>query len=114
MKSEPAILLALGVLAVAISGMGPHDRFTWFLEVAPVLIGIPILLATRRAFPLTPLVYRLLLVHAVILVVGGHYTYARVPAGFWVQELFGLPRNPYDGLGHLAQGFIPAILVREL
>ena len=84
------------------------------MEIAPVLIGAPILVATASRFPLTPLMYRLLFVHAIILIVGGHYTYARVPLGFWVQDWFGLARNHYDRLGHFAQGFIPALLAREL
>ncbi len=111
---EPVVLLVLCVVALVVSGIGPHDRLTWLLEVAPVLIGIPILVWTRRRFSLTPLLYRLLLLHALILIVGGHYTYARVPVGFWVQELLDLSRNHYDRLGHLAQGFVPAILAREI
>jgi putative membrane protein len=94
------------------SGIGPTDRLTWFLEVAPVLIAIPLLVATRRSFPLTPLLYALIFVHGLIL--GGHYTYAKVPLGFWVQDAFDLARNHYDRLGHFAQGFIPAILAREI
>jgi putative membrane protein len=113
-RREPAALLALCVAALVASGIGPHDRLTWLLEVAPVLIGVPILVWTRRAFPLTPLLYRLLFLHALILIVGGHYTYARVPLGFWVQDLLDLSRNHYDRLGHLAQGFVPAILAREI
>ena len=110
----PVALLA-AVLAVLVwSGVAPHDRFTWVLEVAPVLIGVPVLLATGRRFPLTPLLYTLLAVHACILMVGGKYTYAEVPAGFWVSEALGLARNHYDRLGHFAQGFIPAILAREI
>jgi putative membrane protein len=107
-------LLALVLVVLIWSGIDPHDRFTWFLEVAPVLIGLPLVIATRRRFPLTPLLYSLLAVHAVILMVGGKYTYAQVPAGFWVQEWLGLARNHYDRLGHFAQGFVPAILAREI
>ena len=110
----PLVLLAGVTLALAWSGFRPADRTTWWLEVFPVLIGAPILLATARRFPLTPLVYGLLAVHAMILMVGGHYTYAKVPLGFWVQDWFGLARNHYDRLGHFAQGFVPAILVREI
>ncbi len=84
------------------------------MEVAPVLIGVPILVATYRRFPLTPLVYRLLLLHAVILMVGGHWTYAEVPLGFWMKDAFHFARNHYDRIGHLAQGFVPAILAREI
>ncbi len=111
---EPLVLLALASLVLIGSGIRPFDRVTWWLEVAPVLIGVPILVATFAKFHLSPLVYRLLLLHAVILIVGGHYTYARVPVGFWVQDWFDLSRNHYDRLGHLAQGFIPAILAREI
>jgi putative membrane protein len=107
-------LLALVLVVLIWSGIDPHDRFTWFLEVAPVLIGLPLVIATGRRFPLTPLLYSLLAVHAVILMVGGKYTYAQVPAGFWVQEWLGLARNHYDRLGHFAQGFVPAILAREI
>jgi putative membrane protein len=113
-KYEPLVLLCLGTIALAISGINPYDRFTWFMEIAPILIGVPILLATSPRFRFTPLAYRLIFIHAIILMIGGHYTYARVPIGFWVQDLFGLARNHYDRLGHLAQGFIPAILVREI
>ena len=107
-------LLAIALLALVVSGVNPHDRLTWFLEVFPVLIGISALAVSYRRFPLTTLLYRLLLIHALILIVGGHYTYARVPAGFWFQDLFDLGRNHYDRLGHFMQGFVPAILVREV
>lgn len=110
----PAALLALAALALVWSGIAPYDRATWWMEVAPVLIGAPILIATWRRFRLTTLVYILLFLHALILIVGGHYTYARVPAGFWLQEAFDLSRNHYDRLGHFAQGFVPAILAREV
>jgi len=106
--------MALAILALAVSGIEPYDRLTWWLEVAPVLIGFVVLAATWRRFPLTDLLYALLFVHALILVVGGHYTYARVPLGDAVQGLLDLARNPYDRLGHFAQGFIPAILAREI
>jgi len=97
-----------------VSGIGPHDRGTWLLEVFPVIIAAPLLVFTYRAFPLTPLAYRLIFLHACILMLGGHYTYAETPLGFWLKDLFDLSRNPYDRIGHLAQGFIPAILVREI
>ena len=113
-RRELWALLALVAAALVVSGIGPYERGTWLLEVAPVLIGVPLLLATGRRFPLTPLTYRLLFVHALILILGGHYTYARVPLGFWLQDLLDLSRNHYDRLGHLAQGFIPAILAREV
>ena len=112
--TEPLILLALTAAALIASGIHPYDRTTWYLEVAPVLIGAPLLIATYRRFPLTPLLYRLLFLHALILILGGHYTYARVPLGFWVQDLMGFARNHYDRLGHFAQGFVPAILAREV
>jgi len=112
-RALAAMLLVVLPLLV-VSGIGPFDRATWWLEVAPVVIVVPLLLATHRRFPLTPLLYWLIGVHALILMLGGHYTYARVPVGFWVQDAFDLARNHYDRLGHLAQGFIPAIAVREL
>ena len=90
------------------------DHFTWFLEVVPAFIGLILLVLTRKRFPLTPLLYWLILIHSIILMIGGKYTYANVPAGFWVKDLLGLARNPYDRLGHFAQGFVPAILAREL
>lgn len=107
-------LLAMVLAVLAWSGIAPHDRFTWFLEVAPVLIGLPIVVATARRFPLTPLACMLLAIHACILMVGGKYTYAEVPLGFWVQGIFGWTRNNYDRLGHFAQGFVPAIVGREI
>jgi putative membrane protein len=96
------------------SGMQPRDRITWFLEVAPALAGGLVLLGTRRRFPLTPLTYGLILGHCIILMVGGHYTYAEVPLFNWLRDVFHLARNNYDKLGHLAQGFVPAIIAREL
>jgi putative membrane protein len=111
---EPALLLALGVAALAISGLSPHARGTWWLEVAPALIAAPILVATRRRLPLTPLAYRLVFLHAFVLMVGGHYTYERVPLGAWMQDAFGLARNNYDRIGHVAQGFAPVIVAREV
>jgi putative membrane protein len=113
-RREPAVLLVLGAVALVVSGLGPKDRFTWFMEVAPILAAVPILVATYRRFPLTPLAYRLIFVHALILMVGGHYTYAEVPLGFWMQKAFGFARNHYDRIGHFAQGFVPAILAREV
>ena len=111
---ENILLLLATALVLVWSGIGPYDRATWFLEVLPVIVAVPLLLATYRQFPLTPLLYRLIFLHAVILMVGGHHTYARVPVGFWVQDWFDLGRNHYDRLGHLAQGFIPAIAAREI
>ena len=111
---ELRALLGVGAIALAVSGVAPHDRLTWVLEVAPILIAVPVLIATARRFPLTPLAYRLIFVHALILMVGGHYTYAEVPLGDWVADALGLVRNPYDRLGHFAQGFVPAVVVREI
>jgi len=108
-------ILGLGVLsALLASGIAPHDRATWLLEVAPVLIAAPLLVLTYGRFPLTTLLYLLIAAHALVLILGGAYTYARVPLGFWVQELFGLSRNPYDKLGHFMQGLVPALLAREI
>lgn len=111
---EPLALLGAGGIVLIWSGIGPLERGTWWMEVAPIFMGLPLLLLTYRRFPLSPLLYRLLFLHAVILAVGGHYTYARVPLGFWLQDLLHLSRNPYDRIGHLAQGFVPAILAREI
>lgn len=111
---EPLILLAITGLALAWSAVNPHDYLTWILETAPVFIGVAVIIPTRKVFPLSPLLFRLLVLHAIILIVGAHYTYAKVPLGFWFQDLFDLSRNHYDRLGHIAQGFVPAILVREL
>jgi putative membrane protein len=96
------------------SWIAPHDRFTWWLESAPVVAGVPLILIFQRRFPLSSLLLVLLWLHSVILVTGGHYTYARVPLGEWARGWFGWTRNNYDKLGHFAQGFVPAILTREL
>jgi len=102
-------------LAVLIwSGIGPHDYPTWLLEVAPALIAAAVLWFTRERFPLTRLTYTLILIHCVVLMVGGHYTYAEVPVGEWVRDALDQSRNNYDKLGHFAQGFIPAIVAREI
>ncbi|OGA66362.1 MAG: hypothetical protein A3G81_33360 [Betaproteobacteria bacterium RIFCSPLOWO2_12_FULL_65_14] len=117
MNSRGIWLLALGaavLVALIVSGISPYDRATWWMEVAPVLIAAPILLATHERFPLTRLLYVLIALHAFVLVLGGAYTYARVPLGFWVQDLLSLSRNPYDKLGHFMQGFVPAMVAREI
>jgi putative membrane protein len=111
---EPLFLLLAALALLVVSGIGPYDRATWVLEVLPVMLGAPLLVATRGRFPLTPLLYRLLFLHALVLMLGGHYTYSRVPLGFWAQDLLDLSRNHYDRLGHVAQGFVPAILAREI
>ncbi|HJS22062.1 MAG TPA: DUF2238 domain-containing protein [Steroidobacteraceae bacterium] len=110
----PLVLAALVAIALAMSAIGPTDRLTWWLEVAPVLLAAPLLFATARRFPFTHLVYVLIAVHALILILGGHYTYAHVPPGFWLQDVFDMARNPYDRIGHFAQGFVPAMIAREI
>src|SRR5436189_58617 len=110
----PLTLLGAGLILLGLSAIHPYEMGTWWMEVFPIVIAVPILAATYRRFPLTPLVYTLIFVHAGILMLGGHYTYARVPLGFWMQDLFDFSRNHYDRIGHLAQGFIPAIIAREI
>lgn len=114
--SNPSRILWLGIYFGVLlwSGIAPKDGFTWLLEVAPALIGFAVLAATYRRFPLTPLAYWLVLIHCVILMVGGHYTYAEVPLFDWLRDGLDWQRNNYDKLGHLAQGYIPAILAREI
>ena len=108
--------LWIGIFSAVLvwSGIGPKDFVTWCLEVAPAVLGALVLWVTRESFPLTPLVYGLILFHCVVLMVGGHYTYAEVPLGEWLRELVDGSRNNYDKLGHLAQGFVPAMIAREL
>jgi len=105
---------AIVLVALVVSGIHPYDRATWLMEVAPVLIAAPILLATYRRFPLTTLLYLLISAHALVLIAGGAYTYARVPLGFWLEDWLGSERNPYDRIGHLMQGFVPALVAREI
>ena len=107
-------LLVLVLLVFIWSGVAPHDRFTWVLEVFPVMLGVPALVYVYPRFRFTPLVYTLIAVHAIILMVGGKYTYAEVPLGFWMRDAFGFARNHYDRIGHLAQGFVPAMVAREI
>lgn len=107
--------LLAAVLAVLVwSGIGPKDRMTWWLEVAPALVGLVVLFFTRQRFRFTPLVQTLIALHMILLVVGGHYTYAEVPLGHWFADTFNLGRNHYDRVGHLAQGFVPALIAREI
>lgn len=106
------VMLLLPV--VAWTWINPHDRLTWWLESFPVVLGVPLILIFGKRFPLSNLLLVLLWLHCVLLVVGGHYTYAHVPLGEWARGWFGWPRNNYDKLGHFAQGFVPAILTREL
>jgi putative membrane protein len=107
-------LLIVNLAALVLSGWKPYERLTWLLEVLPTLIALPVLILTRRSYPLSTLLYVLITLHALVLAGGGAYTYARVPLGSWVQEAFGLARNPYDKLGHLTQGFVPALIAREI
>ncbi len=116
-KTISPLHLALGavvLLVLAWSGIGPYDRATWWMEVAPALVALPLMAATYRSYRLTDLLYVLIAVHCVILMVGGAYTYARVPFGFDLQHWFGLSRNPYDKIGHFAQGFVPVMVAREI
>jgi len=113
-RPERLTLLTATCTVLALSAVRPHDYPTWTMEVAPIFIALPILITTHRRFPLTPLLYRLLFLHGLILMVGGHYTYAEVPLGYWMKDLFGFARNHYDRIGHFAQGFVPAILTREI
>ena len=115
-RSSAYELVLLGSMVVLLvwSGMHPHDRFTWWLEVAPIFLGVPALVWLYPRLRLTPLTYTLVWVHCLILMLGGHYTYAQVPLGFWMERWFGFTRNHYDRIGHLAQGFIPAMLAREI
>jgi putative membrane protein len=114
-EKYPLVLLILVLIFAGWSGFSPQDtRLTWILEVFPVAIALPILLLTYKKFPLTYLCYTLIAIHAVILMLGAHYSYAKVPLGFWMEDWFGWTRNNYDKIGHLMQGFGPAIYVREL
>jgi putative membrane protein len=113
-RGEGLSLLLIVVAALIWSGITPHDRLTWAMEVIWVAAAIPLLLFTHRRFPLTRLLYWLIAIHCLILIYGGAYTYSETPLGNWAREAFDLARNHYDRLGHLAQGFIPAILAREL
>ena len=106
--------VAVFLLVLTWSAIEPADRLTWWMEVIPALLGLGILSMTRQRFPLTELVYFLILIHAIILMVGGHYTYAEVPVGDWLRDLTGGDRNNYDKLGHFAQGFVPVMIAREI
>ncbi len=109
-----ATLAALVVAALIVSGISPFDRATWIMEVAPVLIALPVMVATRKSYPLTTLLTVLIAAHALVLIGGGAYSYARVPLGFWMQDVLGTVRNPYDKIGHFMQGFVPAMVAREI
>ena len=114
MNAKVLIWVAVFLSVFTWSAIEPADRLTWWMEVLPAVLGFVILAVTRNRFPLTELVYFLILIHAIILMVGGHFTYAEVPAGDWLRELTGGERNNYDKLGHLAQGFIPVMIAREI
>lgn len=114
---RPHVLLVASIALVgllALSGAQPYDRTTWALEVFPVAVALPVLWLTYRRFPLTTLVYVCIFLHALVLMTGGAYTYARVPLGFYLADLFDLSRNPYDKIGHFFQGFVPALVAREI
>lgn len=113
-RNLQASLLAIVVVALIASGIAPTDRLTWLMEVAPVLIALPLMIATRRSYPLTLLLTVLIAIHALVLIGGGTYTYAHVPFGFWLQDILGTLRNPYDKIGHFMQGFVPAMVAREI
>lgn len=115
-KQKILFYFLISVLALIFiwSAIHPYDYFTWFLEVSPVIIALPILICSYKKFPLTRLLYILILIHAIILMVGGHYTYAEVPVFNWLRDTFDLSRNYYDRVGHFAQGFVPAMIAREI
>ena len=113
-RRETCVVLALGAAALVLSFIGCKDRFTWFLEVAPIFVALPLLAMLSRSVTLTPLLLVLLFLHALVLMIGGHWTYAEVPFGFWMQRALGFSRNHYDRIGHFAQGFVPALLAREV
>jgi putative membrane protein len=109
-----AIAFLTLIALLVISGLQPFDQTTWVLEVFPIFVVVPLLIATHKRFPLTPLLYCLIFVHAIVLMVGGTYSYARVPVGFYLQDFFQLSRNPYDKVGHFFQGLVPALVIREI
>ncbi len=114
---SPRLPLALGLivlLALAVSAIAPADRVVWWMEVLPAMLAVVLLGATWRHFPFTSLLYWLIAAHALVLILGGAYTYAHVPLGFWLQDVFELARNPYDRIGHFMQGFVPAMIAREI
>ncbi len=115
MRERMLVLFAFLIFCLlAVTAVSPYDRLTWLMEVAPVLIAGTVLVLTSPRFPLTSLLYILIFLHAIVLIVGGAYTYARVPLGFWLQDLFSFSRNHYDRIGHFFQGFVPALVAREI
>lgn len=114
-REKPLVLALVVLIALfVVSGLNPYDRATWVMEVLPVVIAIPLLWTTYNRFPLTTLLYSLIFLHALVLILGGAYTYARVPLGFQIAELLDMQRNPYDKIGHFFQGFVPALIAREI
>ena len=115
-ERTPLLVVAtlVSIALLALSGAKPYDRTTWLLEVLPIIIAMPIMFATYRRFPLTNLLYVCIFIHAIVLMVGGAYTYARVPLGFEIADLLGLHHNPYDKIGHFFQGLVPALVAREI
>lgn len=109
-----ATLAGIVIAALIVSGIAPFDRATWLMEVAPVLMALPLMIVTHKSYPLTTLLTVLIAAHALVLIAGGAWTYARVPLGFWMQDVLGTTRNPYDKLGHFMQGFVPALVAREI
>jgi len=109
-----ATLAAFVIAALVVSGIAPYDRLTWLMEVLPAIVALPLIAATRRSYPLTTLLTVLIALHCLVLIAGGAWTYARVPFGFWLQDLLGTVRNPYDKIGHLMQGFVPTLVAREI
>ena len=114
LRRDESIIMVLWAVALAVSAVQPADVLTWAMEVAPVVIAAPLIWFSKDKFPLSRILLWCAFVHGLILILGGHYTYAEVPLGFWLQDIFGFERNPYDRIGHLAQGFSPALLTREI
>lgn len=116
-RARDRLFLLLGVVVLAAlvaSGIAPYDRGTWVMEVVPVLLAAPVLVLSRKRFPLSTLLYVLIALHMLVLILGGAYSYARVPLGFWLQDMLHLGRNPYDKIGHFMQGLVPALVAREV
>ena len=111
---EYLLVISLWILGLVLSGFNPTDRLTWILEVFPIFIAIPVLYRTRTPFPLPRYILAFIFVHGIVLMIGGHYTYAGAPPGRWLADLFGVQRNPYDRIGHLFQGFVPALIAPEI
>lgn len=111
---EVWLVVGIWILALVLSAFNPTDRLTWFMEVLPVMIAAPLVVFTKSDFPLSRILLWTIFIHGPILIMGGHYTYAEVPAGFYLQDVFDFERNPYDRIGHFWQGFVPALLTREI